>query len=473
MSIDAWLWLPLGFLSLHFASFIWKKARRGHGLYFSEWLMAAAAGYVGWNYSAELWASGRLAQATALAFWWCAASPVLATFWFAHDGAIRRGMGRMALAVLVGVVVAIAWGTFVDGSSAGWVGLGGVVLFLVRPELARRFRTWHRSWRRTREERRVQQAEERARQLDEEQLRQAQDRATHAEQRLRQSQVEVQRLRQQEAAESRRREQLRAETVQQLRQVRQWERQQMQGHGRGMVVHPSRLAFVLLEAARVLRAEVAAGERIPPLENDPFLLEVADRLLERDDFVERYLHRKGEKAVQAMNRYLQAEISFRDLQRRIGRLRFQMTELAPIPLPAAIMPSLLEAWLVPQRRFQEHQRQRFVAAQHPHQAVISEFLRPRCSGIPEAEVWKSSWDDSPAVFVHGRRPRPPRPRPSIPQLRQRLRTSAGHVRHWINAWRSARSSAATTSSSSTPEPATPTSTVPASPDPERPAGSNT
>lgn len=470
---EFWFCLPIGFLSLHFASFIWKKARRGHGLYFSEWLMAAAAGYAGWSYGSDLWSGGRLLQTTALAFWWCAASPVLATFWFAHDGAIRRGMGRLALAVLVAVVAAIAWGTFVDGSSAARAGLGGAVLFLVRPRLARRFRTLHRSWRRVRDERRLHQAEERARELDEKQLRQAQDRATHAEQRLRQSQVEVQRLRQQEVAETRRREQLRAETVQQLRQIRQWERQQMQEHGRGMVVHPSRLGFVLLEAARTLRVEITAGERIPPLENDLFLLEVASRLLERDDFVDRYLHRKGEKAVQAMNRYLRAEISLRDLQRRIGRLRFQMTELAPQSLPGPLLPTLLEAWLVPQRRFQEQNRQRYAAGQHPHQAALDEFWRSRCEGIPEAEVWKSSWDDSPAVFVHGRRPRPSRPRPSIPRLRQRLRTSAGHVRRWINAWRSARSSTATISSTSASETATPTSTAPESPDPERPAGSNT
>lgn len=466
----AWFWLPLGLLSLHFSTFIWRKVRRHQALHLSEFLMAGAAGYAAWNFGSELWSGGLLMQVSGLALWWCAVSPVLSFLWFGRDGGIRHFLGRMSFALLVWVVVTVAMATVLDLRMAAMAGIGTAVLLLVMPRLWRRIRQSQRQWLYARQDRLRHSQEIQTHRQDEKALEQARHRAVAAEKRLEKSEARIIRLQRRDEELTQKRKEHRIEVINQLRQVRQWERQRMSEHQSGMVVHPSSFGFILLEAARVLRAEIAAGERIPPLENEQFLLEVAERLLAPDDFVVRYLHSKGERAVVALNRFLKGEVALAMVQVQIERLGLSNVELAPSPVLGPFLPTLLSSWLIPQQRFQEHQRQRFVAGAHPHQVAISDFLRTRCSATSEAEAWRAFWNASPATFLHGKSV-------ATAPTRRHLLTSSRifrhRVQHWITGWRLGRSSAATTSSRSNPDNAAPTSTAPESPDQERPAGSNT
>lgn len=472
MPLEAWLWLPLGILSLHVSTFIWKKVRRHQALHLSEFLMAGAAGYAAWSFGSELWSGGFLTQVSVLAFWWCAASPVLSFLWFGRGGRIRSFLGRTSFALLVWSVVTVATASVLDLRMAALTGVGTTAFVFLMPRLWRSIRQSQRHWQHARQDRQRRRQERQSHRREEQALEQARHRAVAAERRLEQSEARVIQLQRRDEKLARQRGALRIETIEQLRQVRAWERQQMLEAKAGMVVHPSSFGFVLLEAARVLRAEIAAGERIPPLENEQFLLEVAERLLAADDFVERYLHGKGERAVVALNRFLKGEVPLATVEVQIGRLGLSSAELAPSPVLGPFLPTLLEAWLIPQQRFQEHQRQRFAAGTHPYQAAISDFLRPHGDGTPEAETWRTFWNASPAIFVHGKQ----LPQPAPPMHRSLLRSSGtflGRVRSWISTWRWGRSKAASDSSSSLPANGTPTSTVPASRDQGKPAGSNT
>jgi hypothetical protein len=63
------------------------------------------------------------------------------------------------------------------------------------------------------------------------------------------------------------------------------------------------------------------------------------------------------------------------------------------------------------RRYQDRQRERFLAGTHPHQACIEEHLSSSdvaASSRPDAAVWRTEWDEAPWVFLGLDSPTPPR-----------------------------------------------------------------
>ena len=109
------------------------------------------------------------------------------------------------------------------------------------------------------------------------------------------------------------RQQRRREISEQVRLLREQEvtgLRESDGAGR-QSFHPH-YGLLMAEAWRVLRAQLARGERIPAAEHDAFFFQVVDELLEPDDFEGRYFHGKGRKAIPAVNQYLGGREPLRD-----------------------------------------------------------------------------------------------------------------------------------------------------------------
>lgn len=154
----------------------------------------------------------------------------------------------------------------------------------------------------------------------------------------------------------------------------------------------------MAEAWRVLRAQIARGERIPAAEHDAFFYQVVDELLHPDDFRERYFHEKGRQAVSAANRYLAGQEPLASVRDLVGHLKLGPALLAPEPLRDYEGEAVLEDWLVPHRRHQSRLWEDFRGGRHPAQEQVIQFLRDREQGLPSEREWRDLWDNHPALF---------------------------------------------------------------------------
>ena len=382
----------LGFANL-------ENARRGLLLRPMTIFWSLVAGYLcSLNFLDLYHAGGAYAMAGfGLAF--CTVSPVLGWLWWGRNGEVRRRLLK-ALAFLFFTAIGFAVWSLAFGTSGVTVALGlgtACLPFLGLRKRFRRARSRRRERRRKRQEARQQTLE--ARQGEQALVRD--QRRTAALKR--EMETKDRRIAQLEGGEKKRIESLahqRQEIAEQIRLLREAEVDRVrQEQNAGLQFH-SHYGFLMAEAWRVLRAQVARGERIPAAEHDTFFLQVVDELLEPESFGDRYFHEKGRCAIAAVNQYLAGRESLANAHVAVARLKLNPALLAPEPLSEYSGHTLLESWLVPHRRYQDRLREDLQEGRHPQQERVIQFLRERhLQRIPSQQEWRALWDDHPAIFV--------------------------------------------------------------------------
>jgi len=84
----------------------------------------------------------------------------------------------------------------------------------------------------------------------------------------------------------------------------------------------------------------------------------------------------------------------------IRELALQPDQLAPRPIAGELAPLLVEAWLVPHRRFQRSSWQRFADGEHPCQQDLEAFLTVLgAEDLSGEERWQQLWDEHPSAFL--------------------------------------------------------------------------
>ena len=399
--MESLFWYGLGWISLVLSGEIWKTCRTGRLPSASQLAAVIVAGHLAWNHGADLWAWGGLHRFVVFSFGFHCVSPVAAFWWFGVGGALRRWTLRsicFGLLTLYAVFMLSLRPTPGLESPLRRVALGAGLALLpflwleLRGTLRRGWQSWalyrqhHRARLQERRQKR-QEARERRRQLQEE--------SRKAEQ-LAKAQEERERLQKQEQDQASRLATKRREILDQVRQIRALEVQRLREGKTGLLFHPH-YGFLLAEAARTLRAEIATGERIPPIENDTFLLEVVEHLLKADDFQDRYCHQAGRQAMDAINAYLLARQPLEQSLETIRKLELQPEQLAPTPFLGETASELVEGWLLPHRRFQELERQQYLECCHPQQDDLEHVW---CGDpTPSVMQWRREWDRAPWRFA--------------------------------------------------------------------------
>lgn len=383
----------LGFVNL-------ENARRGLILRPLAIFWALVAGYLFVTSVGDLAGAAGSEALAGLALLFCAVSPLLGWLWWGRGGKIRRGLLRTALFLLLTTGGLLAWSA-VLGTNAAAVGLAVLTGLLPFLGLGKRWQRLRSRWRFSQQRRHQRRQARHQAALERQQAQQAE--------RERRDQARVERAlveREREVAILRSGEELRVaalarqrlEVAAQVRLLRTAEVDRIRQGDAGLRFHPH-FGFLMAEGWRVLRAQIARGERIPPAEHDTFFHQVIAELLEPADFAERYFHESGHQAIAALQRYLVGAEPLETVRRTIQQLRFGPAQLAPEPLPEYTGAALLEAWLVPQRRYQQSCYSDFREGRHPRQQQILAFLRERAGGLPSPEEWRGLWDEHPALFM--------------------------------------------------------------------------
>jgi hypothetical protein len=340
----------------------------------------------------ELAAAGGLFEVTAWMLVFCAVSPAVGFIWWGRNGRIRRWLLTvLALTVLTGVGT-LLWARQLGVRREALVlGFGSAVIVLLP------FRRWLRrlrwSFRARRESRRL--VKETARLNPDRAPAKAvgagQARAEQAAREVKRLEERISKLEHKEGQETARLAARRREIAEQERLIRLGED--------GLRFHPE-FGFIMAEAWRTLRAEIAAGERVPAIEHEEFFRQAVEELLSAPDFEARYLHEPGRVAMAALNGHLAGEKPLPWALERILRLHWQPQLLAP-RLPAGELPrSIVEAWLVPHRRLQQSAWEAFLTGEHSRQEEIAAALKSwDAAPEPALEEWRSLWDEHPAAFI--------------------------------------------------------------------------
>lgn len=383
----------LGFVNL-------ENARLGLILRPLAIFWALAAGYLFVLNGNDLTGAAGTEALAGFALLFCSVSPFLGWLWWGRGGKIRRGLLRTALFLLLTAGALLVWSA-VLGTNAAAVGLAVLTGLLPFFGLGKRWQRLRSGWRFS-QQRRQQRREARHQAALERQL-------TKEVEQHRQDQARVERAlveREREVAILRSGEELRVaalarqrlEVAEQVRLLRTAEVERIRQGDAGLRFHPH-FGFLMAEGWRVLRAQIARGERIPPAEHDTFFHQVIAELLEPADFAERYFHESGHQAIAALQRYLVGAGPLETVRRTIQQLRLGPAQFAPEPLPEYTGTALLEAWLVPHRRYQQSCYADFREGRHPRQEQILAFLRERAGGLPSPEEWRGLWDEHPALFM--------------------------------------------------------------------------
>lgn len=191
----------------------------------------------------------------------------------------------------------------------------------------------------------------------------------------------------------------RREIREQVARLRSTEVSRLKAAG-GVIAFDPHYGFLMAEAWRVLRAELVAGERLPAIEHDGVFHQVVADLLLGDDFEARYFHRSGKAAVEAVNRFLAGEVPVSAVRDHLRALRLEPHQLALRPLTGEPVSTLLEAWLVPFRRWQRRQWERFEAGDHPRQEELAaEFIARGLPAFLAPADWQALWDEQPQLFT--------------------------------------------------------------------------
>jgi hypothetical protein len=413
----------LGFVNL-------ENARRGLILRPLAIFWALVAGYLFFVNGTDLAGAAGSEALAGFALLFCAVSPLLGWLWWGRGGKIRRGLLRTALFLLLTAGALLAWSA-VLGTTAAAVGLAVLTGFLPFLGLGKRWQRLRSRWQFSQQRRHQRRQARHQAALERQQ-------AQHAE-RERRNQARVERAlveREREAAILRSSEERRVaalasqrlEVAEQVHLLRTAEVDRIRQGDAGLRFHPH-FGFLMAEGWRVLRAQIARGERIPPAEHDTFFHQVIAELLEPADFAERYFHESGRQAMAALHRYLLGATPLAPAREAIRQLGLVPAQLAPEPLPEYLGAALLEAWLVPHRRYQQSCYADFREGRHPRQEQILAFLRERAGGLPSPEEWRGLWDEHPALFM-----------PPGPELHSTSATNRGSSwwREVSNTWRGAK-----------------------------------
>ena len=150
------------------------------------------------------------------------------------------------------------------------------------------------------------------------------------------------------------------------------------------------------------------SKRTPAANRDEFFHQIVAELMGPESFKERYFHEQGRTAIATVNRYLEGDEPLSTAREAIERLRLNPSLLAPEPLDGDLVPVLLEAWLIPHRRYQDLLLEEYLQGQHPLQVQLAKFLSGRVSGDPgdpgdaaqvSRQQWRRLWDEHPAEFL--------------------------------------------------------------------------
>lgn len=383
----------LGFVNL-------ENARRGLILRPLAIFFSLVAAYVWYDQHGSLSFGLDGDSLAGLALIFCAASPLLGWFWWAKDGSLRRRSLKLALFAILFIVGVTVWPVVIG---EGWSALALSLLtasvpFWPKKKWWQRMGRWRRSRRYRSAERRETKQEAKLERRERKEMQQSLRQRDRLEAKLTAQDGQIAQLEAGESQERARLAQRREEVAGQVRLIRAAQVEEIQNGSDGLRFHPE-FGFLMAEAWRVLRAQIARGERIPATENDAFFHQVVAELLEPSDFEIRYFHRSGAKAIAAVNRFLGGAKPLQDVAMELKKLRLKPALLAPEPLPEYSGTSLLEAWLVPHRRYQGRLREDFQEGRHPRQQEIIEFLRERKLGLPSQEEWRDLWDRNPASFA--------------------------------------------------------------------------
>lgn len=418
-------WYAIGFGAAFLGFVQLENARRGLFLRPIDIFWSLVAGYLAVRHADNLSAGNSPEFLVWCALVFCAASPFLGYCWWGRDGRIRRRVFRLAAYFFLTALGFIIWMQVLGAAplALALALITAALPFFPARRLLRRYIGRFRTWRRERREQRAASMELRQQRQESAEVQHYRRLHAASERKLRAKDRRIAALRKRDEQRQKRVERRRKEVCEQVRMLRESEIERLRQGREGLSLHPQ-YGFLMAEAWRMLRAQLARGERTPAVEHDAFFHQAVVELVTDDGFQQRYFHRKGRKAVAAVNRYLEGQESLATVQRNVKRLRLKPGQLAPYPLEGDMGVALVEAWLVPHRRQQERLREEFQDGQHPLQVQIAEFLRQHGEDAPDHSGWRALWDEHPAVFV----------RPlalSIQRPVQRRRK----IRKWLRRWR--------------------------------------
>jgi hypothetical protein len=386
--LQMWQVIALGALVLGFGNLALMK--KGQEIPPVRAFLTALAGYLAWTSGPELMKAARPAEALALLFGFLSAP--IGWILFARRGAILRFLLRLFAMFLVSVASLIALSSRLPTERAVLASLCvGTIVFLPIGKWVRNRRLWPRS-----SASKLEPAP-----IDPEVLSRLEADLAKARREMQASKSRIERLEKSatrtlrtERSQADRLEKRRAEITSHIRALLALQDDLEEGVPRYETAH----GFLMLETGRVLRAQIDAGERNPPLELPPFYFSVLSELLQDDDFERRYFHSQGRAIVQAVNRFHRGECPVNSLKKLVQKLSAR--EHARRPFLGDAEDVLVEGWLAPFRRYQERQFDLYRAGEHPRQ---SELAASRI-GLPEdlsGRGWQKAWDERPWLFAAG------------------------------------------------------------------------
>lgn len=381
-------WWGVGALALWYGLRGLDSSRQ-EGSSFARLFLPVIAGVLALNYGATLREDGL--TLVPLALWFCAVSPLLALLGWG------RGFRRVLLWLLraaVGLFLGLIAGALLVGKVEAVLLLGLIGFTLAVLPFGH--------WRKRRRQNRFSRPSGGSPSADAElktRLAAVERSAAVISQERERLAARLRVLEEGQVDHTRRLEEKRREIREQVARVRSAEVARLRACS-GIIAFDPHYGFLMAEGWRVLRAELAAGERLPAIEHDGVFHQVVAELLRADDFEARYFHRAARAAMTVVNGFLAGEVPISAARDQLRALRLEPHQLALRPLTGDPVSTLLEAWLVPLRRWQRRQWERFEAGEHPRQEEIAAEFAAR--GLPAylaAADWQALWDEQPRLFT--------------------------------------------------------------------------
>ena len=389
LDLDFWHLASLGAILLGFSNL--SLAREEKHVPATRALLTVLSGYLAWRCSPDLLASGRQDELVALLFGF--ASAPIGWIIFSRGGAVLLFLLRTVLFFLVAFLSFLALSPRFPNLPAliGSIFIGTLV-FLPLGKWAKRILSWITS-RRSAEKAPALPASDSIQNL-ESGLEEARREAKASKKRIDRLEKNTEKSRRTAKRQEADRERRRTEIVSRVREILALS----EGNDHDIPQYETIHGFLMLETSRVLRSQIEAGERNPPLELPPFYFDVLSELLASDDFEERYFHRLGQEIVRALNAFFRGECPLGMVRRLASEL--DHGHLAPRPFFGDLEHAVVEGWLVAFRRYQDRQCDLYQAGEHPRASELS----AREVGDPFDITylqWREAWDAEPWIFVTG------------------------------------------------------------------------
>jgi len=174
----------------------------------------------------------------------------------------------------------------------------------------------------------------------------------------------------------------RADILKDVREIRKQEAER--ASRKESLFYDRQYGYLMLEGWRVLRIDLAAGIWPHGKETDHYFSLTIEELLKRDDFETVYFHERGQRAIDAVNRFLQGAGPYQQLLLEVST--------------CGISKETLEAWLVHFRTMQRSDYQSFCSGKHPRQGVLATLFREAHITSPIESQWSALWDETPDKF---------------------------------------------------------------------------